>query len=885
MEAADASHDGVAGPSLEVVDGAGAGYDGEAQVEGLAVAVAASSERGTCSEGLATGPAALDHVRVDVLDDTHGNPAGRHAARSLSSRMKSTRMSLYDALVRPAASIATRLPPLNATRATAYAVGRVSSYHKKALKVEMAAAAQESHLKLGRMRSSDISVLYRNLHLAVLAPSLAQVAHGVLSPKWALLPNAALLIAVLVVTTLYIRRIVLFPARQLIQVKLQRLAGVIWSINAISLVAVLWTELARSSQPSRRLLACGNTLLAGILYGILGRFNDHYAHHVNSLLVHSREANRRHWRAHWAWICRVIRVAMLSTPVIIVYMVLRCLLCWRYDVILDFLPMTNVITLARIIFTHRTVDPRGLLRDTIAITAIDALLFGAALFETWTTQNAFRTVFVRDFARVFTEFFVFVLHLRDTVLVITVCGHILCWFADEQHFLSGDGGASVKHLGAVQMHFGFQLSLLVWLFVTLFCALPADAEGLQGWVVGCEQSSQHERQQHRRLKYFLFESDVHMKTTFTDLAQLEQINPSHFIMDRQIQAFNLAQLVYACGRRPQPKGESSPPRLPGGLTNESCADRSDESQERQRLQQFVKDGNFTIAAVIENTDTDIHCVVLESPSLIAVAFRGTSSKKNARTDLQAAMTVHLTAKRLDLSTLVSRRQGLSRTQSIDPAQLAVHARSLYHRLCCKRNAPKVHSGFYSAYLSVEKRVLDTIATLHRQEPRPILATGHSLGGALAVLCSFDLVARLELTNVTCTTFGCPRIGNTAFRKRYMLAVPATFAFVNAADVVTKLPPKTPKALSYVNVGHIALVNSLGNLVLQPSVLELAVLHRGLSAKAHSLNAYQLSLLLWCLRAHGGQYSPPLWRPALSFLQAASDNVLELRAYLCAAAES
>lgn len=839
MAADDAICGDAAGAAPIYAGDRGAQGDEEDQVAVCVIAAAASPD--ACDQNIPTDSASLDHDRADIISDLDVSPESSTDARPTraSSRLESARSSIYDALARPAASIATRLAPLRVMRASTKIVDRAMPFHKKALKVNAATAAQESHLKLGRMRSSDIAVLYRNIHVAVLAPSVAQLTHGVVSPKWSLLPNSVLLVGVLIVTTLYIRRIALYSARQPIQVKLLRLTGVIWVINAISLSAVIWTEIHPAAESSRQLLVSGNTLLAGLIYRILGHFNDHYARHVRSQPLHNNETSRRHQLKYWLRRCWARRFNALSTPVILVYMALRGLVSWRNDVVMDFLPMTNAITLARIILAHRTVQPPGLLRDTIVITAFDALLLAAALLKAWTTRSSFRTVFVRDFARVFTEFFVFVLHFRDTVVVVTVCGHLVCWFGDERHFVLIDDSATVKHLGVVQTQFGFQLSLLVWLTITLFCALPTDAVGLRGWIVGTSESNQHDRQQ-QHLKYFLFESNVYMKVTFMDLAHLEQINPSHFIMDRQIEAFNLAQLVYACGKRPKSTNESPQSEVPVASISEDHADQDDASRERQRLQQFVNDSNFTVVAVIENAGTDTHCVVLESLSIIAVAFRGTSSKKNAQTDLQAAMTAHLTAKRLDLSTLAalsSRLQGVQRSQSIDPAQLTAHARSLYHRVCCKRNVPKVHSGFYGAYLSVEKRVLDTVAALHRQDPRHILVTGHSLGGALAVLCSFNLVVRLELTNVTCTTFGCPRIGNTAFRKRYMLAVPATFVFVNAADVVTKLPPKTPKALSYVNVGHVALVNSLGNLVLEPSMLELAVLHRGLSAKAHALNAY------------------------------------------------
>ncbi|KAF1332008.1 Lipase domain protein, partial [Globisporangium splendens] len=599
-----------------------------------------------------------------------------------------------------------------------------------------------------------------------------------------------------------------------------------------------------AADSSRELMGVSNTLMAGLLYRTLIHFSDFYTDSVAGWSAIAHRPTLDHRKTGWRWLKYVSgkRFSQMFPVFIVSYMVLRLLLGWRNSVIFDFLPLTNIITPARLSLVHgKRVHQPYLLLDSIVITVYEALLLGVALYKCSCAYDSFRQIFVQDFVRIFTEFGVFVVYFRDTILYMLVGGHIAAWSVPfDRLFSRVDWDEStttirVIQMGAVQQQLGYLICFAVWFITTMYCALPDDSIGLKGWLTGTNVI----KHKHQFIKYFLYESDVYMKTKFTNLKDIEHIDPSHFIMDKQVEAFNLAQLVYACGKH---EGSFNDPEL-----------------EIAHIQKLIMDPQFTIVEIIQDKATDTHCLLLASPTMIVAAFRGTSSKKNAKTDLKAAVSVHRTTRQLDFSKMPSLSGRARPLNAVNLDALTQTKRTWWHRILCKRNPPKVHSGFYTAYLTVEKRVLTRIRALHDQDPRKILATGHSLGGALAVLCSFDVVAQLKIANVTCTTFGCPRVGNTSFKKKYNHAVPATFAFVNAADLVTKLPPKTPKALSYTSVGTIVLINAFGNLVIAPNVLELAVLHKGYSAKSHTLKAYHLSLLLWCLRSHRMQYHPRFWR--------------------------
>jgi pimeloyl-ACP methyl ester carboxylesterase len=75
----------------------------------------------------------------------------------------------------------------------------------------------------------------------------------------------------------------------------------------------------------------------------------------------------------------------------------------------------------------------------------------------------------------------------------------------------------------------------------------------------------------------------------------------------------------------------------------------------------------------------------------------------------------------------------------------------------------------------------------RSEPKgEIVLTGHSLGGALAVLT----YSRFSDENTSLYTIGCPRVGNGVFRER-MQASPGKghVRCVNFNDLVPHVPPE------------------------------------------------------------------------------------------------
>eukprot|EP00117_Sycon_ciliatum_P025662 scpid75268/ scgid21252/ Mono- and diacylglycerol lipase; Mono- and diacylglycerol lipase len=101
----------------------------------------------------------------------------------------------------------------------------------------------------------------------------------------------------------------------------------------------------------------------------------------------------------------------------------------------------------------------------------------------------------------------------------------------------------------------------------------------------------------------------------------------------------------------------------------------------------------------------------------------------------------------------------------------------------------VHYGFYRAFKRLQTDVLTNIETLKAAHPdAELYVTGHSLGGALAVMATIDIRVRGIYTNPIMINFGTPRVGNSCFGQYFSKKVPRRIRVAHPKDPVTKLPP-------------------------------------------------------------------------------------------------
>ncbi|MGV2831383.1 lipase family protein [Myxosarcina sp. GI1(2024)] len=139
---------------------------------------------------------------------------------------------------------------------------------------------------------------------------------------------------------------------------------------------------------------------------------------------------------------------------------------------------------------------------------------------------------------------------------------------------------------------------------------------------------------------------------------------------------------------------------------------------------------------------------------------------------------------------------------------------------------KIHQGFHSLYL--RNLALPIRTALEQMESYiPCYLTGHSLGGAMAILSAVDIA--LNFTSfkeqIRMYAYAPPRVGDPTFAEFYSNLIPNSYRIVSEADSTWLLPPILFQESVYLHVGQQwSFINQTGDLSLN-----------------HQLNAYQAAI--------------------------------------------
>ncbi|KAE9136520.1 hypothetical protein PF006_g14368 [Phytophthora fragariae] len=213
---------------------------------------------------------------------------------------------------------------------------------------------------------------------------------------------------------------------------------------------------------------------------------------------------------------------------------------------------------------------------------------------------------------------------------------------------------------------------------------------------------------------------------------------------------------------------------------------------------------LTLTPLVVHRPLDTHAVVAwsqEDHRRLVISFRGTTSKENWRSNLRADQHVLWIKSR----GLRWRRTCLEKVEDV-AAKIPLLNMAL----------PRVHRGFWIAYESIRDQLKEVTRLILDENPGvSVYITGHSMGGALAVLAAYDLAVNFSI-KVNMYNFGGPRVGNPSFRQHYDRCVPTSYRVVMDGDIV----PGWPKFWGlYQHVGTEISLDVAGNLIVDPSFVE------------------------------------------------------------------
>ena len=109
----------------------------------------------------------------------------------------------------------------------------------------------------------------------------------------------------------------------------------------------------------------------------------------------------------------------------------------------------------------------------------------------------------------------------------------------------------------------------------------------------------------------------------------------------------------------------------------------------------------------------------------------------------------------------------------------------------------IEKGFYNLFCSLKNDIYNDINLLvDKNNNNNIIITGHSLGGAISTLLSFDVLYNNLPYNVYLITFGSPRVGNKNFVEYFNKYKIYSKRITHYYDIVPHLPQ------SFLNYQHI-----------------------------------------------------------------------------------
>lgn len=159
---------------------------------------------------------------------------------------------------------------------------------------------------------------------------------------------------------------------------------------------------------------------------------------------------------------------------------------------------------------------------------------------------------------------------------------------------------------------------------------------------------------------------------------------------------------------------------------------------------------------------------------------------------------------------------------------------------------RFHKGFMQAIAEIWEPFYAAVDNAFKARERKVWVTGHSLGGALALLAAWRLQQQF-IPVYAVTTFGAPMVGNDATAAAFEREFPGKiFRYVDSLDVVPKLPMVSLIANAY---QHCLAEEMLGQAAAAGTAADVATVFEAFTKRAKQgiLDATLMDELWDCLK--------------------------------------
>lgn len=107
-------------------------------------------------------------------------------------------------------------------------------------------------------------------------------------------------------------------------------------------------------------------------------------------------------------------------------------------------------------------------------------------------------------------------------------------------------------------------------------------------------------------------------------------------------------------------------------------------------------------------------------------------------------------------------------------------------VACPTQHGEAHKGFFGSYQRLKSQI---VALVDERKPKHLWITGHSLGGALALVCAYDFTVSKRYHIDGAITFGQPMVAHRELAEYLGRALSGRYAhFVNDQDIVPRVAP-------------------------------------------------------------------------------------------------